>query len=444
MSMQVTLDQLSDLERCLTISVPSADIEPKIHQKLLATAQKARIKGFRPGKVPLKEVQRRYGESIRFDAISETIDERYQQAIKEQDLKPAGAPSIELTQSAAGQDLQFKAKFEVFPQVSLENISKAQVELPEVSIQQADIDAVIEKMRQERAQWSDAGDIAAENGLQVRMDFVGSVDGEIFEGGSAEDFDLELGSGSMIPGFEEQLLGVRVGEQKTLQVSFPEDYHNKPLAGKAAEFAVTVKQILRRELPALNSEFFAELGLPNGNHDDFVELVTKNMHRMLADRLDQARKAALLDALLQVVEIKVPQALIEQELDRQRQRFKAQLEKQAGGSQAFSGDFLKQLFTNEAAREGASKQVKQGLLLTEFGEQYHVEPSVEDIKAKAEMLAAGYENPEAVVSYYLSDKRSRAQISLLAQESLIVEKILQQVQVTSKPIQYLELMKING
>ena len=440
--MQVMVDQISDLERCLTISVPSAELEPKIHQKLLAAAQKARIKGFRPGKVPLKEVQRRYGDSIRFDAISEMIDERYKQAIKDQDLKPVSMPSIELTKSAVGQDLEFKAKFEIFPEFDLANISQAKVEVPEASIEQADIDAVIEKMRVERSQWVDAGDIAAENGMQVRIDFIGTLAGEAFEGGTATDFDLELGSASMIPGFEEQLLGVRVHEQKTLKVNFPEDYHNKTLAGQAAEFAVTVKLILQRHLPELNAEFFKTLGLADGNHDDFIALVTKNMHRMLADRLEQQRKTALLDALLEVIDIKVPQALIEQELDRQRNRFKAQFEKQAG-NQSFSADFLKQLFNNDAAREQAIKQVKQGLLMTEVAEQQQVRPSAEQIQAKAQDMAAGYENPEAVVAYYLSDQRSREQISLLAQESLIVEKLLQQVQVTVKPVKYLELMKIN-
>jgi trigger factor len=440
--MQVMVDQISDLERCLTICVPSAELEPKIHQKLLATAQKARIKGFRPGKVPLKEVQRRYGDSIRFDAISEMIDERYKQAIKDQDLKPVSMPSIELTQSAVGQDLEFKAKFEVLPEFDLGNISQAKVEVPEASIEQSDIDAVIEKMRIERSNWVDADDVAAENGLQVRIDFVGTMAGEAFEGGTATDFDLELGTSSMIPGFEEQLLGVRVGEQKVLKVSFPEDYHNKILAGQAAEFVVQVKQIQRRQLPELDAEFFKTLGLADGKHEDFVALVTKNMQRMLVDQLEQQRKTALLDALLEVVDIKVPQALIEQELDRQRSRFKAQFEKHAG-SQAFSAEFLKQLFTNDAAREQAIKQVKQGLLMTEVAEQQQVQPSIEQIQAKARDMAAGYENPDAVVAYYLSDKRTREQISLLAQESLIVEKLLQQVQVTVKPVKYLELMKIN-
>ncbi len=341
-----------------------------------------------------------------------------------------------------GQDLQFKAKFEVFPVFSLANISQAKVELPEASIQQSDIDAVIEKMRQERAQWIDAGDVVAENGQQVRIDFVGTVGGEVFEGGTATDFDLELGIGSMIAGFEDQLLGVRVGEQKVLQVNFPEDYHNKILAGQSAEFSVQVKQVQQRKLPELNGEFFKELGLESVNHDDFIALVTKNMQRILAERIELQQKSALMDALLAVIDINVPQALIAQELERQRKRFKAQFEKQAG-NQAFSDDFLKQLFSNDAAREQAVKQVKQGLLLAEVGEQQQLEPSEEQIQAKAREMAAGYENPDAVVAYYLSDQPSRAQIKLLAQESLIVQALLKQVQVTVKPVQYLELMKIN-
>lgn len=440
--MQVTLDQLSDLERCLTISVPSAELEPKVHQKLLSTAQKARIKGFRPGKVPLKEVQRRYGESIRFDAISEIIDERYKKAIADQDLNPVSMPAIELVQTESGQDLQFKAKFEVFPTIDLANISQAKVEIPDAHIEQSDIDAVIKKMRSERAQWINAGDVSADKGMQVRIDFVGTLAGEVFEGGTATDFDLELGSNSMIAGFEDQLLGVRVGEKKTLSVSFPDDYHNKALAGQAAEFAVTIKKIQQRQLPELDADFFKAMGLADGNLEGFTALVTKNMNHMLKDQLEKQRKSALLDALIEAIDIKVPQALVELELDRQRNAFKAQLEKQSGG-QAISAEFLKQFFAQDAARQQAITQVKQGLLMTEIAEQQSLQPSAEQIQSKAKEMAAGYENPEAVVAYYLSDQNARKQIILLAQESLVVETLMQQVQVTVKPVGYLQLMKIN-
>lgn len=441
--MQVTVDQISDLEHCFTISVPEADLQPKIHKQLLSTAQKVKIKGFRQGKVPLKEVQRRYGEGIRFDVISQVIDESYRQAISEKMFRPAGAPSIQLNQSAPGQDLQFTAKFEVFPQIDLSQIPQVKIEVPESTIQPTDIDAVIEKMREERATWIDAGQAQAINGSQVQIDFVGKINGETFEGGTAENFDLILGSGSMIPGFEDQLLGAKAGQSLTLNLSFPEDYHNQEVAGKSVEFAVQVQAVRQRQLPELNADFFKTLGLQNATYEDFVVMVKKNMQRMLDEHVEQQAKTTLLDALLTVVNVKAPQALVEVELDRQRQRFKEQFASRSGG-RTFPDELLKDLFANDAARQEATKQVQYGLLLSEVSEQQKLTPTLEQIQSKAAAAAAVYENPEAVAAYYLSDKKAYAQISGLAHEALIIDTLLKQVQVTRKPVGYLELVKMKS
>ena len=317
--MQVSVETTQGLERRLTITVPAENVETEVKKRLQQLSKTQRIDGFRAGKVPVSVINKRFGPAVRQEVAGEVMQRNYIEAIVAEKINPAGAPTFAPKALEAGKDLEFSATFEVYPEVEVQGLDKIAVEKPAVEVTDEDLANMLETLRKQHASWADV-DAAAGANDRVTVDFVGTIDGEEFEGGKAEDFPLELGQGRMIPGFEDNIVGKKAGEEVVADVNFPEDYHAENLKGKAAQFTITVKKVEAQELPELSDEFATKFGVAEGGVDALKEEVKKNMTR----ELDQAVKANVKDqaikGLLEQNEVEVPKALIDQEVDALREQ----------------------------------------------------------------------------------------------------------------------------
>ena len=315
--MQVSVETTQGLERRITITVPAENVETEVKKRLQQLSKTQRIDGFRAGKVPVSVINKRFGAAVRQEVAGEVMQRNYIEAIVAEKINPAGAPSFAPKSLEAGKDLEFSATFEVYPEVEVQGLDKIAVEKPAVTVTDEDLANMLETLRKQHAEWAEV-DTAAGESDRVTVDFVGTIDGEVFEGGKADDFPLELGQGRMIPGFEDNIVGKKAGEEVVADVTFPEDYHAENLKGKAAQFTITVKKVEAQELPELSEEFATKFGVTEGGVDALKEEVKKNMTR----ELDQAVKANVKDqaikGLLENNEIEVPKALVDQEVDQYR------------------------------------------------------------------------------------------------------------------------------
>lgn len=433
--MQVSVETTSGLERRLTVGVPAGEIDTAVEAKLKDTAKKVRIDGFRPGKVPFKEVKRRFGKAVREEVLGEVISNKFYEAITSEKLNPAGMPSIEKTKDVPGEDLEFTAVFEVYPDLEVKGLDAIKVKRPVAEIGEADIDTMIEKLREQRAEYSDS-DKAAEDGDQLIIDFVGSLDGEEFEGGSAKESPLVLGSNSMIPGFEDGLLGAKAGDEKDLNLTFPEDYHAENLKGKSVVFKVTVSKVQTKELPEVNEEFISQFGPKDNTAEGFRVEIRKNMERELKSAVKNKVKQQALDGLLEQNEVDVPKALIDAEIDRQRK----QMVQQFGGGANFDVSMLPaNLFEDQATRS-----VKLGLLLNKLIQEKELTADGAKVRSAIEELAEPYENPEQVVSWYYENEQQLRQVESLVLEDTTVDAILAEATVEDEATSYEEAVKQAG
>ncbi|WP_288371698.1 trigger factor, partial [uncultured Marinobacter sp.] len=343
--MQVSVETTSGLERRMTVGIPADRIENEVNKRLQQTAKRARVDGFRPGKVPMSVIRKRFGASAHQEVIGEVIQSSFYEAIMQEKLNPAGAPSVEPKSMEAGKDFEYVATFEVYPEVTLAGFEAISVERPESEVTEADVDTMLETLRKQNTRF-EAVERAAENGDQVTIDFVGKIDGEAFQGGTANGTNLVLGSGRMIPGFEEGLVGAKAGDSLTLKVTFPEDYQNLDLAGKAAEFETTVQAVAAPALPELNDEFFAQFGVNEGGLEGFRAEVRKNMERELRQAIKTKVKGQVMDGLLKTNTVEVPKALISNEIDRLRE----QAVQQFGGANIQASQLPAELFEEQAKR----------------------------------------------------------------------------------------------
>jgi len=317
--MQVSVENVSTLERRLAITVPSSQVDEAVEKKLVDTARRVKIDGFRPGKVPLAEVRKRFARGMREEVLGDVINKSFYDAIVTEKLNPAGAPSIAFTTNEAGKDLSYTATFEVYPEVTVSGLDAITVVRPSADIAESDIESMINRLREQRATFS-AKEGAADKGDQVTIDFEGSIDGEAFEGGTAKGQKLVLGSGSMIPGFEDGIVGMAVGETRNIPVTFPEDYQAENLKGKAAQFAITVNAVEVRQLPEVNEEFVRFFGIGDGSMDAFRAEITRNMTRELKTSTRNKVKQQVFDGLLAANEFDVPKTMVGAEVDRMRQQ----------------------------------------------------------------------------------------------------------------------------
>lgn len=430
--MQVTLETTNGLERRMRITVPAEQLESQVEAKLKQAAGQVRIKGFRPGKVPLKEVRRRYGEGIRQEVSSELMQASFAEAIREQQVAPAGMPEIQDVKLESGKDLEFTAVFEVFPEVTLADFTGIKVEKPVAEVTDADIDKMIETLREQRIHYHEVDRAAAEKD-KVNVDFEGFLEGEAFEGGKAEGADIVIGSGSMIPGFEEGVAGLSKGEEKELEIKFPENYQSRELAGKDTVFKITVNSVSEPHQPALDDTFFKEFGVHEGGLDAFRTEVKANMEKELESAIANKVRTQVMDGLVKSNEVELPQALVNQEIDKLRHDAVHQF----GGHDKIDPSVL----PAEMFAEQAKRRVGLGLIVNAIVEQKEVKLDDARVKAKIESMASSYEDPAEVVQYYYSNEQHLSQIRNLVLEEQVVDEIVSQADVTEVTMSYDDAIK---
>lgn len=432
--MQVSVETTSGLERRLIVGVPSSRVDSAVDSRLQEAAKTVKLNGFRPGKVPMRVIRQRFGQSVRMEVLGQVMNDSFYEAIQQQGLKPAGRPEIEPKSLDEGKDIEFVATFEVFPEIELKDYSSIEVKKPVAEITTADIDEMIENLRTQRASWEVAERAAAE-GDQVNIDFVGTKDGEEFEGGKAEGTDLELGSGRMIPGFEDGIVGMTAGEEKVVALTFPEDYHSEELKGAAVEFKIKVNAVKERKLPELDDEFFKAFGVEEGGEEAFRAEVEKNMARELKNATKNRIKTQVMDGVLAVHgDLQVPKALISQEIDalrnQQMQQFGALAEK------LNPADIL----PDDLFRDNAERRVKLGLVLNELISSEEIKADADKVREALEEMAASYEDKEEVINWYMSQPQQLQQIEGIVIEEQVVEKLLEKSKVSEETLSYKEVM----
>ena len=425
--MQVSVETTSQIERRVTVQVPASEVDEAVEARLLDTAKNIRLNGFRKGRVPMSVVRQRYGRGVRDEVVGELMRERYVRAITEQSLNPAGFPSIEPKVDEAGKDLEFVASLEVYPEIELASIDGAEVERPVVEVSDADLDEMIETLRKQNAAWEEV-ERAAQDGDQVKIDFQGFLGDEPFEGGSAEGHELVLGSGSFIPGFEEQLVGAKAGDEPTLDVTFPEDYQAEQLAGQKATFKVKVHTVKGQVLPEVDAEFTKRFGVEDGDIEKFRAEVKMNMTREAKQAVDNRVKQQVLEALQKANDVPVPQALIQQETDA--------LKRQAAQQFGLGEDFDVSQLPNELFSEQAKSRVQVGLLLAEVIKSNELDATDDEIRARIEELAEQYQEPQQVVEHYMNNEQLKTQVKSAVLEEKAVEKLLAQATVKDVEMSY--------
>lgn len=432
--MQVSIETTSGLERRLTVGVPATEIDNEVNKRLQQAAKTTRINGFRKGKVPMKVVRQRFGAGVRQEVVGETINRSLQKAFEEQKLRPAGQPQIEPKQLEEGKDLEYTATFEVYPEVDLKGIDGVEITRFKAEVTEQDVDDMIDTLRKSQASWKPA-EREARDGDQVNIDFVGKKDGEAFDGGSAEGHNLVLGSNSMIPGFEDGLVGAKSGEEKVLNLTFPEDYQVDDLKGAEVEFTVTVNAVEEQVLPELNEDFFKSFGVESNDVDAFRSDVKENMDRE-KDRIAKTRvKTQVLDALLAANEIEVPAALIANEIQALRQQALQQY------GQMNSQLDMASLLPDELFRERAERRTALGLLISEVVVREKLTADKDRLKTMIDEIAATYEDPQSVVNYYYGNQELLAGAEAAVLEDQVVDHLLSKAAVDEKTIPYQELVK---
>lgn len=430
--MQVSVETTEGLERRLTITVPADKVDTEIQNRLRHIAKTQRIDGFRPGKVPVSVIRKRYGKAVRDEVAAEVMQRNYVDALIGEKINPAGAPAIEQTTNEAGKDLEFVATIEVYPEVALGDLATLKVETPKVSVEDADLDKMLETLRKQHATWKDVKRKSKKND-KVTIDFVGTVDGEEFDGGNAEDFELELGSDRMIPGFEKGIIGGKAGEEVTVDVTFPEDYHAENLKGKDASFKVTIHNVAQQVLPEVDDEFATLFGVSEGGVDALKAEVRKNMERELGQAVKNKVKEQVIKGMLEMHEVDLPKALISQEIEGLRQ----QAMQRFGGQ--MSPENAPQL-PDELFEGQAKDRVKVGLLLGEVIKSKELKVEEDRVTALIESMASAYENPEEVVQYYKSNDELMQQMRNVALEEQAIDTLVEQADSSEVEATFDEIM----
>lgn len=436
--MQVTTEAVSGVARRLNVSVPTSRINEQFEARLKRTAKTVKINGFRPGKVPMSRVRSDFGPGIYQEVVNDIIRDSVFEAIQQEKINAVGMPNIEKVEHK-DDALVYEATVEVYPEVEVKAFNDLEVERKSTEINDKDVDQMIENLQKQRQTWAVTKGMAKKD-MQVTFDFEGSIDGEKFEGGSAEDFKLVLGSGSMIPGFEDGIVGMKAGEEKVIDVTFPEDYQAENLAGKQAQFKITVKQVEKSKLPEIDAEFLKIFGLTEEEGVEKLKAdVRKNMEREVRNGLRNQVKQAAFDALVAANEIEVPAAMVAQEIDRQREQMIQQFTQQFGGAGAQAFD--KSMLPDELFKEQAEKSVKLGVLVSKVLADAKLEVDQSRVDAYIEDMASSYEDPTEVIEYFKNDKQQRAQIEAVVLEDQVVDHILAAAKVTNTDVSYEDLLK---
>jgi len=422
--MQVSVETGEGLERKLTVQVPAETVDAQVESRLQSMQHQVKIDGFRPGKVPLSVVKKRYSVQVFQEVAGEVMQNTFRDAVTQENLKPASDPSIEPISFEPGKPLEYIATFEIYPEVELAPVSDLKIEKLTADIQDADVDTLLDTLRKQKTNWTEV-DRACADGDRVTVSFKGSVDGELFDGGSADDVPLVLGSGSMIPGFEEQITGLEKAAELTFSVNFPDDYSAANLAGKPAEFAVTVSKVEAPELPELDDDFAKDFGIEEGGLAKLREDVRNNMQRELNNRISGDLKTKVMDQLLKVNSIQVPKAIVLQEAETLKHQASMQ-----GSDQAVD------TFMDEAER-----RVKLGMILADLVKLSGVQAEQSKVDERIELMAADYQDPGEFVNYYKNNPQMMRGVESLVIEDMIVDWVVDQAKVTTVERSFDEIMK---
>lgn len=433
--MAVTVETLEKLERKITLSLPLAAIQSEVEARLKKVARTVKMDGFRPGKVPMNVVAQRYGYSVQYEVLNDKVGEEFAKAVQEAGLRVAGQPRISEKEDAAEGQAEFEAIFEVFPEVKIGDLTGVEVEKLTADVDDAAIERTLDILRKQRRTFAvRAADEAAVDGDRVTVDFEGKIDGEAFAGGKAEDFQFLVGEGQMLKEFEDAVRGMKVGESKTFPLAFPEDYHGKDVAGKTADFLVTVKKLEAANLPEVNEAFVKSLGIADGSVEALRADIKKNLEREVKFRLQARNKQAVMDALLSVVELDLPKAAVQSEVARLMQAAREDL-KQRGIKDADKAEIPEDIFLPQAER-----RVRLGLVVAELVKANNLEATPEQLKAHVDELAASYEKPEDVVRWYFGDRQRLAEVEAVVIENNVTEFVLGKAKVNDKAVSFEELM----
>ena len=443
--MATAVETLDKLERRLTITFPLSDVRTEVEKRLKKQAKTAKAPGFRPGKVPLKMVAAQYGYQIESDVLNDRVGRAFNDAAIEAGLRVAGFPKIEPKEDAAEGMLAFDATFEVFPEVVIGDLAAVEVETVAADVSDAEIDKTIDILRKQRVHYytkgeagehGDGGEPVAATGDRVTVDFTGAIEGVEFPGGKADDYAFVLGEGRMLPEFEAATIGLKVGESKTFPLAFPEDYHGKDVAGKTADFTITLKKLEWAHMPAVDGEFAVSLGIEDGSIEKMRQDIKTNLEREVGARVKARNKDAVMDALVKVTEMDVPTVMIQQDSER--------LAEQTRQDMAQRGMDVKNMpFPTELFAEKAERRVRLGLILSRLVEENKLQATQEQVKAQIEDFAQSYEDPKEVLKYYYSDSRRLGEVEALVLEENVVNYVIGKAKVSTKTVAFDELMGSN-
>ncbi|UZN48263.1 trigger factor [Cupriavidus cauae] len=442
--MSNVIENLGKLDRKVTLAIPKAEVEKEKQERLVRLSKTVKMAGFRPGKVPMKMVEKQYGQQVEFEVRFDKAARKFFDITQQQDVKVAGQPKFEIkTEGVADDEVAFDATFEVYPEVKIGDLSAAEVVRTKTEITDAEIDKTIEILRKQRVHYhargeagehgDGGGEVAAKNGDRVTVDFVGKIDGVEFAGGKAEDFVFVLGEGRMLPEFEQAALGLKVGESKTFPLAFPEDYHGKEVAGKTAEFTITMKQVEWAHLPEIDDNFAKSLGIADGSVEKMRADIRENLEREVKRRTHAMLKDQVMEALIKASELDVPKALIEQDQERLVQMARRDLE-QRGMPNAKDMPIPPEMFAQQAER-----RVKLGLILAEIVKANGLEAKADQIKAEIEEFAKSYEDPKEVMRWYYGDQQRLAEMEAYVLENNVVNFVCEKAKVIDKPVSFEEL-----
>ena len=433
--MAVTVETLEKLERRITLLIPATDLHGEIETRLKKLSRTVKADGFRPGKVPMSVVAQRYGYSVQNEVMNDKIGQAFAAAANEAQLRVAGIPRVTPKNESPEGQLAFDATFEVYPEVKLGDLAAVEVDRVSSEVTDAAIDRTIDILRKQRRTFAQRP--AIEGGAEtdrVTIDFEGKIDGEPFSGGKAEAFQFIIGEGQMLEQFDKAVRGMKVGDNKTFPLQFPEDYHGKDVAGKEADFLVTIKKIEAQNLPALDEPFVKSLGIADGSNDGLRADVKKNLEREVKFRILSRNKAAAMDALVKVAELDIPKALVDNELERLVASAREDL-KQRGVK-----DFDKAPIPNEIFQPQAERRVRLGLVVAELVRSHHLQARPDQLQAHIEELSQSYEKPGDVMRWYLSDRQRMAEVEAVVIENNVTQHVLSLVKINDKALPFDDLM----
>lgn len=429
--MDVSIESPGSIIRRMTIVIPSGDLDQIIDKKLLQLTKTAKLPGFRPGKIPRKVVESRFSGQVLQEAAEQLIDSSYRDALMERSIVPVGPPSIEAKKMARGEDLEYIATFEVFPEIEKSNIQDQEIEKLICSVEDSDIDRTVQTLLRQHTEW-EAEPNPSDVGDRLLIDYVGRIEGEQFDGGEATDYSLILGQSGLLPEFENGLKDQRSGQELTISARFPENYPAKAVAGKNADFTVTIKEVAKPQIPELNEDFIKKFGISEGTEDEFRLQIRKNLEQEAENRVKTMLRESVFNALSHENQFDVPKALVEEEINRGISAVQGQLQ-QRGLPADESVD-------REIYRPEAERRVSLALVIREAIRSHDIQPDGSLVRSRIEELAQRYDDPQQVIDWHYADPAHLRQFEGVVAEEQLVEKLLLEAKVVDKAVTFQELM----